>query len=86
MWASHVAHILSPACVLAETPSDIGSFTPHALLHCALSRFQQWGAVDSEIKAPSDENTELKGSPLKAWSRSEYCHACYAYCQGFLPC
>ena len=30
--------------------------------------------------------TELKGSPFKAWSRSVYCHACYAYCQGFLPC
>ena len=34
---------------------------------------------------PSDENAELKGSPFKAWSRSVYCHTCYAYCQGFLP-
>ena len=24
----------------------------------------QWGAADAEIKVPSDENTELKGSPL----------------------
>ena len=46
----------------------------------------QWGAVDAEIKVPSDENTELKGSTIKAWSRSVYCHACYAYCKEFLPC
>ena len=46
----------------------------------------QWGAADAEIKVPSDENTELKRSPFKAWSRSVYSHTCYAYCQGFLPC
>ena len=45
----------------------------------------QWGAADAETKVPSDENTELKGSPFQAWSRSVYCHACCAYCQGFLP-
>ena len=32
----------------------------------------QWGVADAEIKVPSDENTELKGSPFKAWSRSVY--------------
>ena len=26
----------------------------------------QWGAVDAEIKVPSVENTELKGSPFNA--------------------
>ena len=46
----------------------------------------QWGAADAEIKVPSGENTELKHSPFKARSRSVYSHACYAYCQGFLPC
>ena len=46
----------------------------------------QWGAADAEIKVPSGENTELKRSPFKAWSRSAYSHTCYAYCQGFLPC
>ena len=46
----------------------------------------QWGAADAEIKVPSDENTELKRSPFQAWSRSVCSHACYAYCQGFLPC
>ena len=45
----------------------------------------QWGAADVEIKFPSGENTELKHSPFKAWSRSVYSHTCYAYCQG-LPC
>ena len=30
----------------------------------------QWGAADAEIKVPSDENTELKGSPVKVCSRS----------------
>ena len=51
-----------------------------------LSVAPQWGAADAEIKVPSDENTELKGSPFKAWSRPVYCHACCAYCHGFLSC
>ena len=51
-----------------------------------LIRPPQWGAADAEIKVPSVENTELKVSPVKAWSRSVYSHTCYTYCQGFLPC
>ena len=46
----------------------------------------QWGAADAEIKIPSGENTELKRSPSKAWSRSLYSHTCYAYSQRFFPC
>ena len=46
----------------------------------------QWGAVDEEIKVPSDENTEFKRSPFKAWIRSACSHTCYTYCQGLLPC
>ena len=46
----------------------------------------QWGAADAEIKAPSVENTELKRSPFKAWSRSVFSHTCYVYCQGCRPC
>ena len=46
----------------------------------------QCTAVDAEIKVPSGENTELKRSPFKTWSRSVYNRTCYAYCQGFLPC
>ena len=45
----------------------------------------QWEAADAEIKVSSGENTELKRSPFKAWSRSVYSHTCYAYCQEFLP-
>ena len=45
-----------------------------------------WGAADAEIKVPSGENTQLKHSPFKAWSRSVYSHTSNAYCQGFLPC
>ena len=41
----------------------------------------------ADAKVPSVQNSELKGSPsiLKAWGRSEYSHACFACCQGFLP-
>ena len=35
----------------------------------------QWGAADADIKDPSDENTELRGSPFKAWSRYIAMHA-----------
>ena len=45
----------------------------------------QWGAADAEMKVPSGENTELKRSPFKVWSRSVYSHARYIYCQVFLP-
>ena len=32
----------------------------------------QWGTRDAEVKDLSVEKSELKGSPYKAWSRSEY--------------
>ena len=51
-----------------------------------LTPIPQWGAADAEIKVPSDEDTELKRSPFKPWSRSVYSHTCYTYCQGFLSC
>ena len=38
----------------------------------------QWGTAGAEIKVPSGENTELKRSPFKAWSRSVYSRTCYA--------
>ena len=56
------------------------------ILLVSVTLLPQWGAADAEIKVPFDEDTKLKGSPFKAWSRSVYCHACYTYCQGFLPC
>ena len=39
---------------------------------CIPSGTWQWGAADAEIKVPSVENTELKDSAFKAWSRSVY--------------
>ena len=35
----------------------------------------QWRAADAEIEISSVENTELKGSPFKAWDRSVRSHA-----------
>ena len=42
----------------------------------------QWGAADAEIKDPSVEIPELQGFYFKIWSRSEYSHARFTYCQG----
>ena len=51
-----------------------------------LAQAPRWGAADAEIKVLFGDNTELKRSPFKVWSRSVYSHTSYAYCQGFLPC
>ena len=59
-------------------------FVPMGIISALL--YPQWGAEDAEIKVPSVENKELKGSPFKVWSRSVYSYTCCAYCQGFLPC
>ena len=61
-------------------------FFPKPLSNFPVLADPQWRAADAEIKVPSGENTELKRSPFKAWSRSVYSHTCCAYCQGFLPC
>ena len=81
---------LSEYCsVLAFTCSDTGEtlcFVSYfGQTRVSLPEPPQWGAADAEIKVPSGENTELKRSPFKAWSRSVYSQACYAYCQRFLP-
>ena len=61
------------------------NMTPHVLnIYRSAYSAPQWGAADAEIKVPSGENTELKRSPFKAWSKSVCSHTCYAYCQGFL--
>ena len=60
------------------------SVTEYYSHYCFVIVTPQCGAADAEIKVPSGENTELKRSPFKAWSRSIYSHTCYAYCQGFL--
>ena len=57
-------------------------FTPDSLFDI---QSPQWGAADTEIKVPSGENTELKRSPFKAWSRSAYAiHATLTFRDFFL--
>ena len=56
--------------------------SPHAVISWPHSG-ELW---TQKFKVPSDENTDLKRSPFKAWSRSVYSHTCYAFCQGFLLC
>ena len=73
---------------------DYGWYNSRRTLICTFTYFEglfgfrsvpRWGAADAEIKIPSGENTELRRSPFKVWSRSVYCLTCYAYWQGFLP-
>ena len=45
------------------------------------SQPRRWVHADAEINS-SVENPELKGSPFKAWNKSECGHACFTYCQG----
>ena len=63
-----------------QTDSDIRQRCEHAAVsllvktvsnqHTATDGTLQWGAADAEIKVPSVENTELKGSLFEAWSKS----------------
>ena len=75
----HTRRADDPQC-LEDVTDLVGSRT------CARPRWffahaPQWGAADAEVKVPSDKNTELKGSPFQAWSRSVYSYVCYAYCR-----
>ena len=54
---------------------------PH--LWCSFLR-PKWHTAYAEIQDPAIENPELKGSSFRAWSRSEYSHTCFTYCEGFL--
>ena len=60
-------------------------FTCVCLARFVIFVFLQWRASDTDIIVSFGENTELKHSPFRAWSRSVYSHTCCAYCQGFLP-
>ena len=66
--------LLKPQCSEANRP--FGSKTLISRLFTILSIPQRWEAADAAIKFSSDENTEPKGSPFKAWSGSAYRHAC----------
>ena len=87
LLVSHVITMLvHPAVILLVRPVVNLLVRPVVILLVCSVETPQWGAADAEIKVPSGNNTELKRSPFKAWSRSVYSHICYAYCQGFLPC
>ena len=63
--------------MLMSSYSYLFPFTPRTP---AVVTTTQWSTADVEIKDPSVENQESKGS-LKL----EVGHACFIYCQGFLP-
>ena len=82
-------------CWRAGSCSDVSGFVEDVAVptagrglvaHVRCVTTPQWGAADAEIKVLSGENTELKRSPFKAWSRSDYSRTCCAYCKGFLLC
>ena len=81
------AYLIFKTKDLGERNFGVLHYTPLiVLIATAFGGFPQWGAADAEIKVPSVENTELEGSPFKAWGRSIYSHACYAYSQECLLC
>ena len=63
---------------LEQSVNMLLRFGSYKLSIDVLSVTPQWGAADAEIKVPSVENTEFKGSPFKGWCRSVYNHTCYA--------
>ena len=92
---------LDPSCVRVHSPSCLACecirlwcLTPYCVtrLSCSLVTLpvliilQQVTAV-AEIMTPPVVNLQLTNLlPFKAWSRSEYSHACFSHCQEFLPC
>ena len=81
-------HAALSAVKAASVGSSTGQSSEHTVFVFSLTRqlTQQWGTTDAKNKDPCVENPELKGSPFKAWSRSVFSQACYAYCKEFLPC
>ena len=80
LYRNFQTHLNNRPRTTLENVFEVFHFNPSLLMN------PQWGAADAEIKVPSGENTELKRSPFKAWSRSVYSHTCYTYSQGFLSC
>ena len=85
-----VSYVPFTRTLLYSTPErgidGVGEFNAPLVLYCASA--PQCGNADAEIKDPSFENPELKGSPSKALGGggSEHSLACFAYCQESLPC
>ena len=68
-----------PGLVSTSTQASSRKSGPALADALALCKFPQWGATDAGINVPSAENTELKGSSFKTWSRSVYSRAFYTY-------
>ena len=83
-----ISHYMESACVVIH-PWVVTNYIINHYMECACTDFTHGPEAEScgrRNQVPSDENTELKSSPFKVWSRSVYCHAYYAYRQGLLPC
>ena len=65
IWSNMTVSTISAELLIFLQPNLIGWPNRHLLNHST----PQWGAADAEIEVPSGENSELKRSPLKAWSR-----------------
>ena len=87
VWSQRILSLFDVllVCFLLVVTEMLAFFYAFFTLRACPLFVPQWGAADAEIKVPSGENTELKRSPFKVWSRSVYSHTCYAYCQEFLP-
>ena len=83
LWKNEITAFKVKVTVKVQNVSECLSVLNHRTF-CYQS--PRWGAVDTEIRVPSVENTELEGSPFKACGRSVHSHTCYASFQWFLPC
>ena len=88
VWSQRILSLFDVllVCFLLVVTEMLAFFYAFFTLRACPLFVPQLGAADAEIKVPSGQNTEHKCSPFKAWSMSVYSHACYAYCQGLLPC
>ena len=74
--------VVAVGCACQKTAEQSGVNDCFAVITVPLDRNQP----PASLLLTLGENTQLKRSPFKAWSRSVYSHTCYAYCQGLFPC
>ena len=67
-------HFAEPSVLLDKSPIKV------------VSEAKFLGVIFDRTLSYSSHVNYLKTKYFKAWSRSVYSRACYAYCQGFLPC
>ena len=75
--------ILYPSCFSGARGVSLLGVPLNQFTSKSLTHYSCHPAVGYCGYIPSVENQEFKGSPFKAWSRSECSHACFANCQGF---